>query len=210
MDPYSPISVWCSTCGARQGHLCKSTITVRTLFTRPAGICGGIRSLASLNIPRRTKMGAKAQPQILRVTRKMLKGWGFCYDEERVNSLVGKRQSLRADKVLDLPISVEDKFFVLLREEVLGERNLQLFACDCAERVFHVFEKEFPNDKRPRIAIEIARCYIDSRATKKELDKARHTARSVAWEAAWDAIRYSDIEWQLKRLRYYICKTKSV
>src|SRR5208337_1653389 len=32
------------------------------------------------------------------------------------------------------------------------DRQLRLFACDCAERVLYIYEREQPNDKRPREA----------------------------------------------------------
>ena len=36
-------------------------------------------------------------------------------------------------------------------------KNITLFAADCAESVLHLYEKKYPNDKRPRAAIEAAR-----------------------------------------------------
>ena len=56
------------------------------------------------------------------------------------------------------------------------ERRLRLFMADCAARVLHYFEKEHPNDSRPRNAIIAAREYA-----RGEIDKA------AAWDAAWAA-----------------------
>jgi hypothetical protein len=56
---------------------------------------------------------------------------------------------------------------------------VRLFACDVAEGVLYLFEKQYPDDKRPRQAIETARRYALGKATKEELD--------AAMVAAWDA-----------------------
>src|SRR3990167_6036467 len=34
------------------------------------------------------------------------------------------------------------------------DRLVRLFACDCAEHVLHIWEAKYPNDLRPRLAIE--------------------------------------------------------
>ena len=67
----------------------------------------------------------------------------------------------------------------LLRKLKWDERSARLFACDCAERVLHIYEEQYPNDKRPRTAIETSRHFANGEATKDELD--------AAWAAAWDA-----------------------
>jgi hypothetical protein len=65
---------------------------------------------------------------------------------------------------------------------VQNERICRLFAADCAEQVLHLFEEEYPDDKRPRQAIEVAR---DPTAS----DAARAAARAAAWDAARAAAR---------------------
>lgn len=68
-----------------------------------------------------------------------------------------------------------------------NERTARLFACDCAERVLYLFEARYPDDGRPRKAIEIARRYAEGKAAVEELN----AARSAAWEAARVASRAS-------------------
>ena len=86
------------------------------------------------------------------------------------------------------------------------ERELRLFAADCAEHVLYLFEKEHPVDSRPRAAIDMARNFANGAATKQELaaaqaaawaarDTARDTARAAA-DAAWDTARAAEINWQ--------------
>lgn len=42
------------------------------------------------------------------------------------------------------------------------QKTLALWAIECAERVMPYFEKEFPNDKRPRTAIDALKTWIKS------------------------------------------------
>ena len=75
------------------------------------------------------------------------------------------------------------------------ERTARMFACDCAERVLPIYERDYPGDARPRTAIEVARRYADGNATQEELDAAEAAAGAVAraaewgtaWVAAWAA-----------------------
>ncbi len=86
----------------------------------------------------------------------------------------------------------DDKLCV--REARLGpalamwnERAARLFAADCAEHVLPIFEREHPDDERPRIAIAVARRFAVGDATQDELAAAWAAARAAAWDAAWDA-----------------------
>jgi hypothetical protein len=108
-------------------------------------------------------------------------GWHGCRDGDILNYLDANIYEIETRGEI---LTDEDKFSVqrirLLRKcENWNERTALLFACDCAERVLPIFEKEFPDDKRPRIAIETARQYANGKATTEELD--------AAWVAAWDA-----------------------
>lgn len=71
------------------------------------------------------------------------------------------------------------------------DRELRLFACDCAERVLHIYERD-NTSKAPRQAIEVARRFANGKATKKELD----AAGDAAGDAAWDAARAAEVKWQ--------------
>ena len=77
----------------------------------------------------------------------------------------------------------------LLRKMHWSDRIARLFACDCAERVLPIYEKDYPKDKRPRQAIEVARRYAEGKASDSELAAARAAARAAAWDAAGAAAR---------------------
>jgi hypothetical protein len=70
---------------------------------------------------------------------------------------------------------------VIRKLDTWSDRTARLFACDCAEMVLPLFEKDYPNDTRPRKAIETARLFADGKASRNELNAAR--------DAAWDAAR---------------------
>ena len=92
-------------------------------------------------------------------------------------------------------IETDDKIVVrearLVRTiETWNEKTARLFACDCAERALKHYERKYPNDDRPRKAIEIARRFARGEATKKELLAAAYDAayaNAAAYDAAYDA-----------------------
>ena len=116
----------------------------------------------------------------------------------------------------DAQVSKEDfpkgvSYQRMLVKAVRVERELRLFAADCAERVLHVFERERPNDDRPRKAIQAARDFANGKIGAAARDAAwaaaraaaRDAARDAAWAAAWDAARAAawdaETEWQRQR-----------
>lgn len=86
-----------------------------------------------------------------------------------------------------------------------ADKIVGIFKCDCAEHVLANFERVFPDDKRPRNTIEVARRYYTGKATAEELS----AAESAAWaaESAARAAESAEIEWQtqhfLELLREY-------
>jgi len=97
------------------------------------------------------------------------------------------------DKTVKLSEALEsngiDDLFWLLDEIPLSteqENDLRLLACDYASDVLHIFEEKYPTDKRPRLAIEAARKYINGEISKEELDDvvvAAAAARAAARSA---------------------------
>lgn len=69
-----------------------------------------------------------------------------------------------------------------------NKKTLAIWACDCAKRVLPYFEKKYPGDKRPRLAIEAGRVWIRTGVFKMAVIRtaslASHaTAREVADDA---------------------------
>ena len=93
---------------------------------------------------------------------------------------------------------------VLPEQEKERDREARLFACDCAERVLRIYEVKFPEDKRPRECIEMARRFVNGNATPQELAAdyaaaydAASVAASVAGRAAGSAASWAatDAAW---------------
>lgn len=69
------------------------------------------------------------------------------------------------------------------------ERRIRLWIADCAARVLHIYELDYPADARPRNAILAARQYARSEIEAAAMDTAGDTARVAARATAWAAAR---------------------
>jgi hypothetical protein len=81
----------------------------------------------------------------------------------------------------------------------LSDQQRRLLACDYAERVLPLFEAQYPDDDRPRQAIQVARQFANGQATEEEMLEARDAAwlanemayfdqpvdHPVSWYGAW-------------------------
>ena len=106
--------------------------------------------------------------------------------------------------VLNLPdVSVEDKFWSVLREEFIDVPILHEFACRCAEYALSFVESP---DPRSIAAIEAKRKWLRGEITDAELDAARGEARDAAHDAAMYAARIAarvaaqDVAWVIARV----------
>lgn len=103
---------------------------------------------------------------------------------------------------------LEDAIWALRAASPYDERRRVTvgFACDCADRVLPIFERRYPDDRRPRDCIETTRRYMRGEATREELRADAARASDAAEAAAWaaDASDAAEIEWQTERLRAYL------
>jgi len=99
-------------------------------------------------------------------------------------------KALCGDKIygLDTPINVliilkrnglDDAIWALRATLQNSDKVCRLFAADCAESVLHIFEEKYPDDMRPRNAIQAARDFANGLIGIDEL-------KDAAWDA-WDA-----------------------
>ena len=98
------------------------------------------------------------------------------------------------------------------------EKEIKLFAADCAESVLGLFENRYPEDKRPRQAIEASRLYIEGEITLEELNEKRYAAYAdaaydaadaaydAAAAAAYAAARLKEMQKQEELFIKYFCK----
>jgi hypothetical protein len=85
----------------------------------------------------------------------------------------------------------------VLREGFIEENDLHELACKFAENVLHVFETKYPNDKRPRLAIEAKRKFIKGEINKDKLTAASAAARYAAGAARYAAAWTAELEFQI-------------
>jgi len=87
---------------------------------------------------------------------------------------------------------IDDTIWALLAVDG-KDKEIRLFAADCAEMVLPIYEKYYPNDNRPRLAIQAARDYANGLITLEELAASSAAAwaasRAAARVAAWAASR---------------------
>jgi len=113
-----------------------------------------------------------------RITIKDIRDWGPCYDPVEGKSELPEDWSGTALDVLNLDVPITDRFWVVLRKELLPEKELRLFAVWCARQVQHLMK-----DERSLKALDVSEAYAKGEATKGEL--------FIAVNAAWEAARYA-------------------
>ena len=64
------------------------------------------------------------------------------------------------------------------------QQQIVLLACECAESSLPLFEQRYPNDQRPRKAIEAARAWANGDGTIEQVRTARAAAYAYADDAA--------------------------
>jgi hypothetical protein len=123
------------------------------------------------------------------------KGWGKLLNH--LNKTQSDDEPLELRTILESN-GLEDTIWSLRAVEG-KDKEIRLFAADCAELVLPIYEKRYPDDNRPRLAIKAARDYAKGLITKEELAAARAAAwaaagaaaraaaRAAAWDAAWAA-----------------------
>ena len=111
----------------------------------------------------------------------------------RVRELWAGRSSLTATEIAALGIPATDRAWALVR--LISVRMRVAWSCDCAERVLPIWERRYPNDRRPHEAIRVARAWIRGEATILEVRAAAaaaYAAAAAAYAAADDAYAAAD------------------
>ena len=135
-------------------------------------------------------------------------GWHGMEEKDVLTHLPGVGAVLYEVEVRGEIVRGADKFAAesMRSKYVVGEateRNLRLFAADCAEDVLPIFLKVRPNDNRPAEAIAVARRYANGEATEQERDAAGDAAWAAARDAraaAWDAAGAKYSNWLVVRI----------
>jgi len=123
-----------------------------------------------------------------RIFRKTGNGYGGCGTAETALARLSGQTVTALDCItapeLDDRNAINYTLWLLARTD---RKMLIWLACDMAERALPKFERRFPDDKRPRAAIELARKRASGgRVTKTQLRTyAAHAAAYAAYAAAY-------------------------
>ncbi len=104
----------------------------------------------------------------------------------------GKDTPIALSKVMEI-CGLQDAIWCLCCTLEPSKNFLIEFACQCAEHVLHFYEDKYPEDKRPRLAIEAARrCITDKSPAARAAARAAWVAGAgaaagVAARTAWVA-----------------------
>ena len=119
-----------------------------------------------------------------KVTLKEALNSGACYTDTQIKALFGKRKTLTVKQIVALNIPDKDKVWALTRSHFLDTKEKAVrFAVFCAEQCIEHFEKRFPDDKRPRGAIEAAKAWLQNPTAADAAARAADAA-DVAVRAA--------------------------
>ena len=120
----------------------------------------------------------------MKATVKNLLAFGPCEEGE---AWLNKQKSIRA--AWQKCKRADWMLWALSKLGMLDDKTARAFACDCAEHVLHFYEEKYPNDNRPRAAIEASRRTItdQSEEAAAAVDASRDASRDAAGAAARDA-----------------------
>jgi hypothetical protein len=108
---------------------------------------------------------------------------------------------LRGVSIIGDTKTVAQQLRFIRKVDTWNDKTARLFACYCARDVLPIFEKKYPDDSRPRTAIETAERYANGEATDEELaaalDAAWAAAKDAAMAASWNAAL--DTAWNAAR-----------
>jgi hypothetical protein len=127
----------------------------------------------------------------MRITTELVKTFNPCNDRFNNYQTNYPNSDLHITEFLKLEnITYNDKIWVWKKVATINEAAL--FGLKCADSVLHIFENKYPEDKRPRLALDSVRTYLDNptEENKKACRTAAYAAAAAA-DAAADAYAYA-------------------
>ncbi len=122
-----------------------------------------------------------------------------CYSLGKLdNCSFMKNETISLTDIVDSEIELKDKFWFVCKKLATKEQN-QKIAIGVASIVLEIYEAKYPDNKSPRIAIEVAKLFLEGKATISQLREARSNAAAAAaataaaTAAAAKDVNYSDL-----------------
>jgi hypothetical protein len=104
----------------------------------------------------------------------------------RFKTAHGDNEIMFSDCVKSESNTISDCLWFVRKQSLNDDRkkDLQFLAIEFAERVLPIFEARYPDDNRPRTAIETAKLYLSGESTLYALKEARTATFAAAANAA--------------------------
>ena len=122
-----------------------------------------------------------------KVTLDEIMSWNPCedYDRERIKKMMGRKKYISIKDVRNVKLdNKEDYLWFVLRPELIEDEKLHKIAVYAAKSVLPIWEKQYPDDKRPHEAIKAKEMWLRGKITNEELRAAESAAWIVAWSVA--------------------------
>ena len=110
-----------------------------------------------------------------------------CYAKEqgKIQELMKPyNEPITLEQIFTSDIPLKDKYWFLCKKLATKEENQQIIIT-VAEMTIPIFEKRYPEDKRPREAIDAVKQYIAGHITLDKLIEKRKAATDAAMNAAY-------------------------
>lgn len=135
-----------------------------------------------------------------------------CEDRSKfINKVLPRDAEITAQMARDAGCTFEDLVWIIskiARTDQAVDRLLRHWQADCATRVSHIYECNYPHDIRVRNAIIATRDFADRKINAAAWAAARAAAWAAARDAARDAARAAawaaETEWQFDRLMMWL------
>jgi hypothetical protein len=126
-----------------------------------------------------------------KLTAEQIISFGPCdrYDLDRIKFLMGKKKTVDLSDIWKVKLDQPDDYlWLVLRPEFISEKQLHQIAIFCWDKIAcPIWEKYYPDDKRPHEAVRIKKLWLRGKATIEQLAAARDAAWAATWAAAGDA-----------------------
>ena len=139
----------------------------------------------------------------MNITQQQLKDWSACTDGYKWACGILKDNPMEIKEFLKITADhrLDWANWVIVR--VMTYDQYVSYAVYAAEQVIDIYEKKYPNDKRPRLAIEAAKKCIGLKGAALAAARAAgDAARAAAGAAAWAAGDAAKEQMQIKILEY--------
>jgi len=108
-----------------------------------------------------------------------------CLSREKILELADGRQWINHRTLTKLGLKPSEIIWFIEKLEIGGKIRYLLYA-GIAERVLHIYEKEYPDDKHPRHTIKDIRDYVAGKISKEKMIAGAANAYDSAY-AAYDS-----------------------